>query len=176
MIISLFSGATLKVSDDIAVKIDHALASEAAPKSIKIPLLNGDTATVVTSTINGLWSEDQWGIMEHEKVGDWRCSSEHWHRKHETFCNAHVKKDKVEAAPWIRAKSKPASEDKTRNDKWVRMIQINMEHANITGKHGTLRSLEDLEAYDATGEMPAVAKPLEPVEKSGQTPVFPVAE
>lgn len=152
MIISLFSGIGLKVSDDVAQKVDAAITSDNVPKSVKIPLLTGEPATVVVSTINGIWSDDQWFRMAQEKEGKWECQDGHWHTKNENRCNVTKSKPVPDFHELRQTPTKVEGEESFR-DKWMRIIQINT-HNHPKGLHyGTLRTLEDLEAYDETGKM-----------------------
>ena len=162
MIISLFNGSKLEVSDKMAEVIDQAITSEDAPKNIKIKLRNGDKATVVISTINGIWSDEQWDRMEHEKVGDWFCSSGHWHRKTETFCNNQPREKFPEPSPILRQPVDPS--DTSDRSRWLRLLKINAESGKA-GKYGTLRTLEDLAVFDETGQMPEVAQPVKTEDK-----------
>ena len=132
MIISLFSGSTLEVSDDTAAKLDLAItrSNPPPPKNIRIPILSGDTVVVAASTINGIYPKEVWETMEHEKIGDKKCYMGFWHKKGE-ICNH----EKI-TVPGAQAKRVNVNTSKISPEK-LELAKRNLEQLTRTGRIGT---------------------------------------
>ncbi len=146
MIISLFGDRTVKVTDGQAKHIDQLMDQKPKPEFIKL-----DGNRIKTSEITGIWSDGQWDRMKHEKMGEWQCADGHWHAQKEKWCMI----DRPQPKPDFRElRAEPTAESRTFRQKWLRIIQLNSKLARESGKYGTLRSLEELESFESSGQWP----------------------
>jgi hypothetical protein len=161
VIVSLFGNRALGISEAQAAKIDAIITRERPPKFIKI-----NDQTVLVADITGLYAEDVWDTMQREAEGQTQCRFGEWHKKGE---NCGHRDKAVAPVSFDEFRKEPSAEALTTKEAFTRMIQINAKWMKQHGVFGTLRDLDDLEAFDKTGKMPEVAKEL-----NKQTPVFPV--
>jgi hypothetical protein len=156
MIVSLFSGQVIRVTDAVGKYIDETISGIEVPHILKVPASNGITSTVKVSTINGIWADEQWEAMEHEKAGDRLCSQLFWHKRNEA-CGHQEKTPEDYDLSWMR--DVPIVEPSTTKEAWMRLVQLNSQELKNTGRYGSLRDLQDLAQFEVDGKFPATPKP-----------------
>lgn len=101
-VVTFKNSTSIKVLDSIAIDVEARWAGRVKSQSrIRIPIASGGKVTVDLSSINGVYPEEIWDGMLHEKNGDWMCAQGQWHKKGYTCAHEPPKKPHVEPGQTI---------------------------------------------------------------------------
>lgn len=165
MIITFRNNTIIEVSDETAVKLDRLWGGKAPDRVVKVDNIKGLECTIVLSTISGIYPNELWDEMQHEKVGDVLCKWGTWHPKGERCMHTDPLRDPID----FGALNDPANITGTRKEyreKWFKILGLNatrvkhMKEFN-SDKLGLIKTFAELEHYEKTSEFPEYVDPTQ---------------
>lgn len=146
MIIEMFGGKHLRVSEEVAHKIDRLLDLKTKPERIKI-----EGQSVRLSEITNLWTDEQWATMEHERAGDFQCSFGFWHARREPCGHTAPVEPPADFSSLRNGTFKGRT---PYQEKMVALMKFNNVWLTERGVYGPFRTPEEWDLYQSDGVMP----------------------
>jgi hypothetical protein len=143
-VITFKNSTSIKVNDPIAQDVDARWGKRVATKdTIIIPVAGtGQKVTVSLTSINGIYPEEIWDSMLHERNGDWLCAQGQWHKKGYSCAHEPPKVPYAEKGQTILDRIDKPPSGKLSDRHWD-VMRRNMAIMKQTGHYGSEGLSED---------------------------------